>query len=558
MSDEQYITECWTNAFAYVEGIRSNKIVSCQLVKETINNFIKDTKSSKWDYKYDAVDRVFRFFYYLNIEKGKKFHLLPFQAFILCALFGFYHKDSDRRRYKTAFLMFSRKQGKTTFASAIQLYGLLGDGVNKAQSLLLASSREQASIALDYIKDFVFNSPVLNSKLEPQKSKIIFKNRENTSFCKTMPALEDRLHGWNINMAILDEVHTYPEDSKHLNIMRKSTLSRKNPLIILISTAGPSLNSFCYSYLQYAKNVITGVIKDNSLFAMIYTLDDDDDYEDSKNWQKANPALGKIVQLQDLQSEFNEAKYSSNELEAFATQCLNIFTQSTKLWIPEKNLQKVLNKVDETKLLGKDCWIGLDLSSTRDLSSLVCVFNIDGKFKVIPYFFFANNIEKRIRKGGISLMSWLKKRFIIQCKTSTIDYDLIYDVFKDLANKYNIKSVSYDQFNSALIIPKLEELRIPCKVFAQTAKNFNEPLKYLEKLIFDEDIDLGINPCLAWNMRNIVIYRDFNNNIKILKNKSNDSVDGAVALAMSIGGFLEEMKEKNTLDLSLFTGTKTF
>lgn len=234
---------------------------------------------------------------------------------------------------------------------------------------------------------------------------------------------------------------------------------------------------------------------------------------------------------------------------------LNIFYGNVHQWLPERDLLKGFKRVDEKSLMGRDVYLGLDLLSTTDLASLVCLFKDDDSktYSVIPYFFFVNRPEKKIRKGGIDLTKWILQGHIIQCQTKTIDYDLILDKIKEINDKFNIVSLGYDQWNSAWILSKLKAMDIECNPFEQTARKFNMPLKILEKLVAEETIDLSDNPVMLWNLRNAVLYIDGNGNIKIMKNKSLDSVDGAVALGMAIGQYIDVHfgDEKAALDENL-------
>lgn len=543
-TSEQYIEQCWGVAQAYLQGVEKGNIVCSRWIKLAVQRHVEDLLRDDLIYDVEKIEKVFKFFYFLRVDKNnryQRFSLLPYQAFIIMALFGFYRKSTGKRKYRYAFLFMARKNGKTTFASALQLYGLLGDGVVNPQSLLIASTREQASIALTYITGIVNHSPALSKRLEAQRFKIIPRDRNNNAYCKTLASNANKIDGYNASMAILDEVHSYPNDDLY-NVIKSSIGARENPLIFLISTAGFSLDSFCYEHTEYCKSILKGDIQDDLTFALLYTMDDEDDIGDSKNWIKANPALGVINHVEDLEDEFNQAQHRGTQLNNFMTKHLNIYTQSEMAWIPDDKLQARCNKINIEELEGMECYAGLDLSSTRDLTSLALVFKKDGILKVLVYVFKAKNAEKNLRMGGIDLQTWISDGHIIECQTETIDYDLIRQTIMDLSEKYSIQIINYDQFNSALIVPKLQEAGIYCENFAQTALKFNEPLKYLEKVIYDEEIDLSDNPAVLWQMRNIVLFIDGNENIKIMKNKSKDSVDIPVSIAMGIAGYIKYNK----------------
>ena len=552
MQLEDYIKSCWDSVDEYITGVTAGTIITNKWVKKAVAQFKEDLKREDLEYKVEAVDKVFKFFYFININKDnryQRFRPLPFQAFILSAIFGFYYKDTNKRRYRYVFLFLARKNGKSVFSTAVQLYFLMADGVEDPCSLLLASTREQASICLEYATGMINHSPALSKRLEAQRYRIRFKNKTKGGFSKVLASNAHKLDGYSASGAILDEIHSYPDD-KLFNVIKSSVLARENPMIFLITTAGFSFTSFCNNYLLYAKNVLKGTIKDDTLFSMIYSIDEGDDYMDPSLWIKANPALGQINHLDDLLSEYNQSRYSKTQLDNFFTKHLNIFVDQIRAWIPNDSLTKIFGEIDETQLLGEKCWIGLDLSSTRDLTALVCLFKKMDKYYVIPYFFMANNAEKFLRAGGVNLKEWIDKGLIIKCETPTIDYDLVVKKFQELKGKFDIQLCAYDPYNSAAIINKLYEIEVPMSPFEQRAQRFNEPLKALEKAVFDEVIVMS-NPVLKWNINNVAIYIDGNGNQKIMKNKSLDSVDGAVAMGMAMGAF-QHMNQGAFLDKKLW------
>lgn len=538
MTIEEYVDFCWDQVKFYVEGVQNKEIKVCKWISKAVDRYVADINRSDLEYRVDKVDNVFKFFYFINISKQtqyERFEPLPFQAFIIAALFGPYFKGTNKRKYRYAYLQMSRKNGKSVFATALQLYFLLADGVEDPQSLLLASTREQASICLLYATGIINHSPALAKRLEAQRFKIIFKDRTKSGFSKVLASNANKLDGYSASGAILDEVHSYPDDSL-FNVIKSSTLARENPMIFLITTAGFSLTSFCYNFMLYSQNVLNGDIVDDTLFSAIFTLDEGDKIDDVSNWCKANPALGEICQLEDLIAEFNQGRYSITQMNSFITKNLNTFVDAVSSWIPNETLSKAYSDFDITELYGSECYVGMDLSSTRDLSSVVCLIKKEDKYYVVSYFFMANNAEKFLRSGGINLKEWMRDSHIILCDTPTIDYDLIVSKFEEINRNFDVKLVKYDSFNSTGIITQLYKIGLPVESMRQNTLQFNEPLKAIEKLIYDGYL-LFNNPVLKWNLNNAVIWSDGNGNIKIMKNKSLDSVDGAVSLGMAMAAY---------------------
>lgn len=542
LSPVDYANHYLEEARRYAIQIRQGEIPANIYIRAAVDRYFVDLEREDLLQSTDSVLRVFKFFSLLKINiknRYVQYQILPYQAFIVLNLFLFYYRATQKRRYRYMFLFVARKNSKTTFAAALNLYYLCLDGVEDPQSLLLASTREQATIALDYAKNIVINSPALHKRLQVMQYQIRFNFGSSRGFMKTVASESKRLDGYNPSSAILDEIHAYPDDSL-FNVIKSGILARDNPVILLISTAGSIIPSFCYTMVELAKNILNKVVDDDSFFIMLYTLDEGDDYNDPSVWVKANPALGVIISEEDIMIEYNQAKNLSSQLVNFLTKHLNIFVLSSRSWIPEAVLQRVNTPFDLEKYEGSDVFIGLDLSSTRDLTSIVLVFYDQeaNKYDVKPLFFFPNNPDRRLRQGGIDLRPWIREGYIKECQTETIDYDLLFETIVNLNQKYNIVALAFDRWNSDLIIPRLENQGINCVPFDQTPKSFNFPLKYLEKMIYDGRVSFGGNPVLLWNFRNVVLYQDGNGNIKIMKNRSRDAVDGAVSLGMAFAGWI--------------------
>lgn len=550
-----YVKEQNDKVDAFVKDVMSGKLVCNKWIKLAVKRYQKDLKRKDLVLRQDKVDHAFKFFSFLQINiknQYRQFELFPYQAFIIKNLFLFYYKNG-KRRFRYSFLFISRKSGKTVFAIGLELYFLVGDGVKDPQCLLLASTREQATIALEYAKSISQNSPFLKN-IDRQRYMLKYDYKESRGIMKTLASNASRLDGYSPSGAILDEIHSYPDDSL-FKVIKSGILARENPMIMLISTAGFMMDSFCFEMVESGKNVLSGTVKDDSFFYMLFTLDDKDNWRDPKCWVKSNPSIGKTIDLHDLQIEYNQAIIRPSEMTNFKTKNLNLFVETSEGWIEENQLKKIYKDAN-VDFKGKKCYAGIDLSSTKDLVALAYIFEIDEVFYGKFYFYLPDNPEKKLRKGGVNLDMWIKQGFIVESKTKTLDYDLIIQDIAKHSKEFEIYSMCYDPFNSALIVPKIEELGINCIPFKQTAMQFNFPLKFMEKQIYDENLILGKNPVILWNFRNIVLYVDGNGNIKIVKNKSLDSVDGVVSLGMAFGGWIADNldMEKAGLDAYLNNG----
>jgi len=265
--------------------------------------------------------------------------------------------------------------------------------------------------------------------------------------------------------------------------------------------------------------------------------------EEYSTWIKANPNIGVNVAMESLVSEWEKAKLTITEKNNFITKNLNRYLDNNEQWIPDEIYITAFRPVQMPPAGTRPvAYMGIDLSSQRDLAATVIhwVDEATGRHGVIPEFHFPQNETKKVRNSGIDLGEWIEKNHIIEHPTNTIDQKIILERIKYWNTIFEIRQINYDEWNSGFIIPEIESsLYITCCKFRQNTTWFNFPLKYIEKLFFDDTLDMGKNPVMRWMFRNIVLYKDGNGNIKIMKNKSQDSVDGPVAWAMAVGAWLQ-------------------
>jgi len=238
---------------------------------------------------------------------------------------------------------------------------------------------------------------------------------------------------------------------------------------------------------------------------------------------------------------------------SFITKNLNVYVDNVDSWIPVEDYKRVEGEFDLEELFGGRCYMGYDLSKNKDLCAVSVLIEHPDTKRLYSYtdFFFptARDIEGKrtsmymVRKGGIDLTRWLDDGYIIEETAKVNSYDRIYERIMYFNDNFDLISVAYDQYGATQLNARLEETlgfnaeMIP---FRQNAQTFNDPLQLIERLVYSEEIVYHKNPVMAWNFRNVVLYRDGNDNIKIIKNKSLDSVDGCVANAMAVGMFLED------------------
>jgi len=330
----------------YIDDVISGKISSCRFVKLAVQRHLKDleTAGSRGLYFNEvhaqhAIDFFGRFLVHSKGEfAGKKFELEPWQQFIVWVIFGWKNEDGTRR-FNKVYIEVPRKNGKSTFAAGVKLYLFVGDGEGGAEVYSAATKKDQARITFDEARRMVMRSPYLSKRLNVGKNNIYYPK----TFSKFEPLSADTktLDGLNIHAAVVDEFHAHPT-SEVWDVIETATGARRQPMITAITTAGTDKHSVCFSYREYVRKLLIEQIQDDSFFGIIYTLDmkydwpdiEDDDWEDEKNWYKANPNLGKSVKIKDIKDLSIKAKGMPRSLNSFLRYKLNIWTQASVRWIP--------------------------------------------------------------------------------------------------------------------------------------------------------------------------------------------------------------------------------
>lgn len=388
--------------------------------RERPKNYPKltDYKPSQFmlpDSHYDAAraDRAVRFIENLCHTKGrwagKPFWLLPWQEQIIRDIFGIV-KEDDTRQFRTAYVEIPKKNGKSELAAAIALYLLYADNEPSAEVYGAAADRQQASIVFEVAKRMVELTPALlkRSKIMTATKRLV--NYSNVGFYQVLSAEVGTKHGLNVSGLVLDELHVQP-NRRLVDVLTKgSGDARTQPLYFLITTAGTDRNSICYEYHTKAQDILKGRRIDPSFYPVIYGLDDGDDWNAEESWYKANPSLGHTITIDRVRDAHREALQNPAEENVFRQLRLDQWVGSSVAWIPEHIYDKGDMPIDLEKLKGRECYAGLDLSSTSDITAFVLVFpplHEDDKYIVVPHFWLPRDtLDLRVRRDRVPYDVW--------------------------------------------------------------------------------------------------------------------------------------------------------
>lgn len=510
---------------------------------------------------------------------GMPFILEPWQQAIIANIFGWKRPDG-MRRYSEVFIYVPRKNGKTAMSSGIVLLVMFTDHEPGAEIYSTAGEKDQATLIFKQCKGMIENEVELDSRCQIYKAtKSIVFDAENTSY-KALSADADTKHGFNSHLVINDELHVQPNRDL-IDVMETSMGSRDQPLTIHITTADFNRPSICNEKLEYAEKVRDGVIDDSSFLPVIYAADIDDDWTDEEVWKKANPNLGISLKWDYMRRKCKKAVEKPSFENTFKRLHLNIKTEQDVRWLTLAAWDACAGTVDPIvwrkmmmkKLLGRRCFGGIDLSSTRDITSLKLIFPDDevGYYLLSWFWIPKENASAREKNDRVPYLTWAKQGFIEMTEGNVIDYDAIrlkisgaQNVFHDnpaklaewkakgrsvegLIDRFDIVDMAIDRWASAQITNQLTGDGVEMIAFGQGFASMSAPTKELEKITLARQLQHGANPVLRWMASNVAVETDAAGNLKPSKKKSTEKIDGIVSTIMSLGRATADVGEKKSV-----------
>lgn len=506
---------------------------------------------------YDAekADRAVRFIENLRHTKGKwaeqPFFLLPWQERIVRDVFGIITEDGYRQ-FRTAYVEIPKKNGKSELAAAIALYLLYADNEPSAEVYGAAADRQQASIVFDVARRMVEMTPALmkRSKIMTAGKRLV--NYDNAGFYQVLSAEVGTKHGLNVSGLVLDELHAQPNRNLVDVLTKGSGDARTQPLYFLITTAGTDRNSICFEYHSKAKDILDGKRNDPSFYPVIYGLDDADDWNAEDNWYKANPSLGYTIQIDRVRDAHREALQNPAEENVFRQLRLDQWVGSAVAWIPEHIYDKGDLLIDLNSLRGRDCYCGLDLSSTSDITAFVMVFpplTEGDKYIVVPHFWLpGETLGLRVRRDHVPYDVWEKQGLFHITEGNVVDYSFVRRTINDLGEQFHIVEIGVDRWNATQLITDLEGDGFVMVPIGMGFKDMSPGMKELYKLLLEGKVIHGGNPVLRWMAGNVVAEIDAAENIKPSKKKSTEKIDGIVALIMALDRAIRHDQQGSVYD----------
>lgn len=478
---------------------------------------------------------------------GEPIKLELWQKAFISALFGFVDAEGNRR-YRETLLYVARKNGKSTLLAGLALYCLVADGEGGAEIYTAATKKEQAQIIFDECVNMVKQSPELAKNIKKRKTDLYFP----LAFSKMKPLGRnaDTLDGLNGSTIIIDELHSI-KDRNQYEVLKQSQSARQNPLLIMITTAGTLRESIFDDMYQYACGVSDGTIDDKGFLPILYEFDDRQEWKNPAMWIKANPSLGTIKKIEDLQAKVKRAAQSPRDLTGVLTKDFNVIQNQAKAWLTFDDI----NNTETFNLKDFSGWYaigGADLSRTTDLTcaTILLMDKSDKKFVHQMFWLPADGFNERVKEEKIPYDKWHEVGLLRLCQGNTINYSDITQWFLEIVQTYEITIlwIYYDPYSARYWVDEMTATGFRMEKLYQTAKNLSLPMQALGADLQAKRVNYNDNPLTKWCLSNTGINEDSHGNILPIKaGGKKNRIDGTASLLDAYAGLYAHYQELKNL-----------
>lgn len=533
----------------YAQDIVEGNILSCESIRLQCERYISWFDRDDIYFDYEDVDQKIRFVskmkHTTGIHARKNFELLPWQQFAFAGIFGWKWKESGYRVTKKALLFMSRKNGKTATAAALALCGAICDKEEGAEIDIVANSSAQAGICYEQTKNY--------AESLDKNGKIFKRFRHNINIPMTKSVIQVHssdsmgLDGWNTSTAIIDEFHA-AKDWGLYNVLISSMGMRTQPLMLVITTGGFLVGETypCYSMYITCKQILKGIKTDDTMFALLYELDNGDDWKDESVWLKCSPSLGQTVRYEYMREQVQDAINNPSLEVGVKTKNFNMWCQSASVWIPREYIQDVMEPVNLEDYEGEIAFGGIDLSIVNDLTAIsICIPpNPDRKLNPDKFIFkswlfipedaLQNSANKEYYK------EWIRQGHAFKTSGNVVDYNYILQKLLEASKHLSMIDIGYDAYNATQFVINAEAEGLPMAAFSQSLANFNKSTKFFQMLVLSKKCIIDSNIAVDWCFANVEIMEDHNQNQKPTKanGEKNNKIDAVISSLEGLGAYL--------------------
>ena len=522
----------------YARRVAAGEVITGELHRLACQRHLRDLErqdTAAFPYYWDeeAAERVLEYAETLTIAEGaapRPVKLIPSQVFDIGCTFGWKKSANDCRRFRRRYKSMARQNGKTFENGIMGTYIAGFGGYHHGKLFTVATKKRQARLAWEEMSKFVTVDPDLGELFRVKDYKSTIEALETGCSIEALSREAGLDDGFRSIFCSVDEIHQH-KDNKVYKALYNGTRSLPETLVSMITTRGDQLNSFCKEMDDYAINVLRGVTTAEDFFVDIYCLDPDDDIWDEDNWSKANPFLCLDEErMETLRQDAQTARdMGGMELRDFLCKSLNMWVKNTDDQFIDPDAWKACGSersIEDIVDAGyRDCWVGLDLSSGGDLTTLALEFPLDGgRYYLHSHSFMPRGrLEEHMETDLAPYDLWERAGLVTVTGGATDfmnDYGFIVSYLTDLRAKYglNFLGIGLDPHNAAGVMKDLEGFGCPVVTITQSARSLNDATVAVQlltksgQLEYDED-----NELLTWSMINAAITRNSFEEIKVDK-----------------------------------------
>lgn len=519
----------------YVADVLSGEIAAPKTIVLACQRYRRDFENK--DIYFDdkaantAVSNIERLPHAKGRLQGTKIRLENWQCFFICNLFGWKWVKNGFRRFRRAYKRVPRKNGKSLLAICIALNMFGPDMEPGAEVYLGATGQDQARDLLFSPAKYIVNkSKSFRDRfgIEINASSLIIP----ANFSQLKAVIKKPDDGYNPHCAVVDEYHEHETDEQYATF-DTGMGSREQPLLLVTTTAGSNLAGPCKEMDDECIKILEGVFNDESLFVLIYTLDEGDDWSNPDVLRKVNPNIGVSVSEDYLIDQQNIAKRSSTAQNAFRTKHLNEWVGTRSAWMNMLAWQRQKKAISLEEFEGADCFVAVDLSSKKDITSICILFKRDGHYYCFNKFYAP---ESAILDND-KYRQFITSGELVETPGSTTDYAFVEEELKSLAKRFRVEYFIFDQWQANYLITRMQESRLPVMELPMTTKNLSDSMKEVEARVLERELWHDGNTCMTWQIGNVTAKTDARNNIYPRKENENDHrchIDGPVTLIMAM------------------------
>ncbi len=530
-----YVREYW-------QRIQSGEIVTSRRVKEVYGRLVRemDTPAAGFPYYFDEdtgerpIIFIERFAKQSQGTLGAPLRLELFQKAFLQALFGWLDKSSGFRRFRETLFLVGRKNGKSTLLAALALYLLVADYEGAAEIYSVATKKDQARKTLTEAVNMIKQSPELRAVIKKRRNDVYFP--ATASKFEALASDSNTLDGLNSHAVIIDELHAI-RDRNLYEVMKQSTSSRRQPLVIMITTSGTVRESVFDNLYGLACDIADGRIEDDSFLPVLYELDARAEWTDPRAWPKANPGLGTIKQYATLAAFVDRAKKNPEDLPGVLCKDFNVPETSAAAWLSFETIRNDatfdMKDVYNTYAIG-----GCDLSATTDLTCATLLIRRsreeDTVYVLQQYFLPERRIEQldEHNSNEAPYKAWAARGLLTICPGNRVDYSAVTAWYCQMRDEFKIDcfAVGYDRALAGYWVDEMKANGFDMHAVAQGPFTWSQPMREMGAAFADKKVNYNRNPMLTWCLTNTGVKKSGVNNIQPVKISERRRIDGAVSL----------------------------